>query len=57
MFDIAHCPTDQAAWYYDNPSAPTQILLCPSACALVSDLENGARVTATIACEEYVPSY
>ena len=55
--DLAHCPTDRAAWYYDNPSAPIQILLCPSACTLVSGVANGARVTVTVACEEYVPEF
>ena len=32
---LASCPGSGDAWYYDNPSAPTQILLCPSTCNTV----------------------
>jgi hypothetical protein len=50
----AACPADQPAWYYDDPSAPTQIHLCPYACSLVSEAEDGARVTVVIGCREVV---
>jgi hypothetical protein len=29
VLDAASCPTDQPAWYYDNPAAPTTIHLLP----------------------------
>jgi hypothetical protein len=50
----AACPTDQPAWYYDNPSAPTQIYLCPNACTLVSEAGEGARVNAVVGCQKTV---
>jgi hypothetical protein len=53
--DVGHCPSDTAAWYYDNPSAPTMIVLCPSACNLVSGVADGARVSVTVACTIYEP--
>jgi von Willebrand factor type A domain len=34
--DKAHCPASGNAWYYDNPSSPTQILLCTTTCGTVS---------------------
>ncbi len=34
--DQASCPASGDAWYYDNPSAPTQIFLCGSTCTKVS---------------------
>ena len=30
------CPASGNAWYYDNPTAPTQIVLCTSSCGTVS---------------------
>jgi hypothetical protein len=41
-------------WYFDNPTAPTQIILCPAACDAIT-----ADPTATIAiaadCKMHVP--
>ncbi len=34
--DMAHCPSSGDAWYYDNPAAPTQIILCSATCMTVS---------------------
>jgi hypothetical protein len=39
--DQAHCPASGDAWYYDNPSAPTQILLCDSTCNKVKADSTG----------------
>ncbi len=33
--DAAHCPAAGDAWYYDNPTAPSFILLCASTCTKV----------------------
>lgn len=30
--DEAHCDGLRGGWYYDDPAAPTQILLCPTSC-------------------------
>jgi hypothetical protein len=38
------CPTDQPAWFYDDPSSPTRIELCRSACDLVTAAESGTQV-------------
>ncbi len=46
----AECPTDQNAWYYDNPASPTKVLLCPSACALVANSTSGAQVSVVAGC-------
>lgn len=32
--NLADCG-DQPGWYYDNPSAPTKIILCPASCDIV----------------------
>jgi len=50
----ADCPAGMPAWYYDNPSAPTQILLCPNACTLVTGAADGARVDVVVGCQETV---
>jgi hypothetical protein len=34
--DKTHCPASGNAWYYDNPSTPTEILLCTTTCGTVS---------------------
>jgi hypothetical protein len=50
----AACPTDQPAWYYDDPGAPTMIHLCPTACDLVSTAAQGARVTVVVGCQDTI---
>ncbi len=52
--DQAACPTDQPAWYYDDPGAPTSIMLCENACDLVSNAANGSHVTVVVGCEDTV---
>jgi hypothetical protein len=34
--DMAHCPASGEAWYYDNPAAPSAIILCSTACGSVA---------------------
>ena len=50
--DEGRCPTDQSAWYYDDPDAPSTIHLCPSACDRVTGAGNGATVNVVVGCEE-----
>ncbi len=38
------------SWYYDNPTAPTRIGLCPDACSLVSASLTGAQVDISYGC-------
>jgi hypothetical protein len=44
------CPSDQPAWYYDVPSAPTQIILCANACDEVSAAGDGAELNVVAGC-------
>ena len=46
----AACPTDQPAWYYDSPSAPSKIFLCEGACATVSAAGDGAELNVVAGC-------
>jgi hypothetical protein len=50
----AACPANQPAWYYDNPTAPTSIHLCPSACSIVSGAGQGARVSVVVGCMQTI---
>ncbi len=48
--DAGACPADGLGWYYDNPSAPTQILLCPSTCSTIST-DIGGSVRLLVGCD------
>ncbi len=39
-------------WYYDNPSNPTQIILCPSSCDVVSN--QPGKVDVVVGCQTIV---
>ncbi|HEX2677194.1 MAG TPA: hypothetical protein VHM19_11155, partial [Polyangiales bacterium] len=41
---------DDIAWYYDQPSTPTQVLLCPKACAHVA---SGGTLAVTFGCKTF----
>jgi hypothetical protein len=44
----AECGTEQA-WYYDDPAAPTRIMLCPAACETVT-ADDGAAISILAGC-------
>jgi hypothetical protein len=44
----AACPSSGNAWYYDNPSSPTQILLCTTTCGTVA---TGGTVDVLTGCQ------
>jgi hypothetical protein len=48
------CPSDQPAWYYDVPSAPTKIHLCANACDTVSAAGDGANLNVVAGCTDTV---
>ena len=48
------CPSDQPAWYYDVPSAPTKIHLCENACDSVSAAGDGANLNVVAGCTDTV---
>jgi len=49
--DAASC-LGQVGWYYDNPAAPTQIMLCPGACDLVTNKKG--KVEVVLGCKTEV---
>ncbi len=38
----ADCPNVIDGWYYDNPAAPTMILMCPQTCDKLQNAANGS---------------
>ncbi len=49
----ADCPAGADGWYYDDPVAPTRIILCPSTCSRVTADETG-RVDIALGCETLI---
>jgi von Willebrand factor type A domain len=49
--DKSKCPSSGNAWYYDDPSNPTQILLCTTTCGTVS---AGGEVDVLTGCQTVV---
>jgi hypothetical protein len=45
----AQCPATGDAWYYDNPSAPTEIVLCPGTCTTV-EADQGGEIQVLVGC-------
>jgi hypothetical protein len=46
----SQCPDDKAAWYYDDPSDPELLHLCPETCTMVADADEGARLDVVVGC-------
>jgi hypothetical protein len=53
VMDMASCPANGNGWYYDNPSMPTQIILCPASCTLVEGDMTG-EVDVTLGCSTVI---
>ena len=49
VMDKANCPAMGNGWYYDNPQAPTKILLCDSSCSGI-ELDATGSVNITLGC-------
>lgn len=45
----SECPSNQLAWYYDNPSNPAAILLCKSTCETIQ-ADTAAEVGVSVGC-------
>ena len=43
------CTASAGGWYYDNPTAPTQIILCDSSCGAIN-AGSGATVEVLLGC-------
>lgn len=46
--DAASC-SPKGGWYYDNPTTPARILLCPASCALVQK-DEAAKIEVKFGC-------
>lgn len=46
--------TSAGGWYYDNPSAPTQIILCPATCSIVQ-ADSNPQIQVVIGCSRQPP--
>lgn len=40
----ADCDPAQGGWYYDNPTAPTQVTMCPASCDRVVQLQGTVQI-------------
>jgi hypothetical protein len=47
---VADCSTVEAGWYYDDPAAPTKILVCPQTCAAIQ-ASSSAQIDIILGCE------
>jgi Mg-chelatase subunit ChlD len=50
---MANCPSSGNAWYYDNPSAPTEIILCSSTCGTI-EADTTGSVGITLGCSTVI---
>jgi len=50
---MAMCPSSGDGWYYDNPSAPTSIILCTSTCGSVQAQGSG-NVNIALGCSTVI---
>jgi len=53
--DAGACDAATGGWYYDDPNAPTLIILCPASCTTVKDDPNG-QVDIVLGCKTQVPA-
>jgi Mg-chelatase subunit ChlD len=47
--------TSAGGWYYDNPAAPTQIILCPATCSTVQS-DPSPQIQIVIGCQKVTPT-
>jgi hypothetical protein len=45
----ADCAVAAGGWYYDDPSGPSRILVCPETCSVIED-GSGARINVLLGC-------
>jgi len=49
----AECPLDGLAWFYDEPAAPKQIILCDASCGIISQ-DAKAKLDVLVGCATVV---
>jgi hypothetical protein len=42
--DAAGCDSSLGGWYYDHPTAPTEIILCPKSCDAIGGTKGTIRI-------------
>ena len=47
--DVSKCSSVKDGWYYDSPTAPKEIILCPDACA-EANATAGTKIQAVVGC-------
>ncbi len=52
--NAGQCGAVLDGWYYDDPLAPTMIVMCPQTCETAQDAKNGS-ITIAFGCETVVP--
>jgi hypothetical protein len=52
--DVGSCDASAGGWYYDDPTTPTKILLCPATCNAVK-ADPKASIDVLLGCETEVP--
>jgi hypothetical protein len=50
----SNCPAVAPAWYFDSNATPNEVILCKSACDLVTAAESGATLSIVGGCSETV---
>ena len=50
--NAAACDATQPTWYYDDPAAPTRVVMCPSACTTLH--QDGAKIDVLFGCKTEV---
>jgi len=53
--DASACPASGDGWYYDNPTSPSKVILCPSTCALVKQ-DSQAQISVLFGCSSVGPA-
>lgn len=53
VMNQASCPANGNGWYYDDPTNPTQIILCPASCSLV-EADMTGEVDVTLGCSTVI---
>jgi len=51
--DAKSCDEAEGGWYYDDPSAPTQIIACPASCTAFQN-GSGGKVSIELGCQTVV---
>jgi len=52
--DVSKCDSVEDGWYYDDPTAPSKIILCASACSAANET-SGSKVEAIVGCKAPAP--